>query len=98
MIDKGFEQYGSDSIAVIPMIGQLPSDSREQVGGEIWAIDPGQDQISGMIDDGVQIGFPLLGIPANVLIAGCGLPGGTESKSSHDLPVDGREIAQLSAG
>ncbi|MCY4218369.1 MAG: hypothetical protein OXE56_03730 [Gammaproteobacteria bacterium] len=70
MIDKGFEQYGSDSIAVVPMIGQLPSDSREQVGGEIWAMVPGQDQISGMIEEQVQIGFPLLGIPANVLTRG----------------------------
>ena len=70
ILDEGFEQYGSYSIALIPLFWQLACDACEQAGGEIRALNPGQDQLSGLIDDPVQIGFPLLGIPANVLIPG----------------------------
>ena len=60
LLDEGFEQDRPIGIAGLPVIGQASADQGEDARGEVFAVDPRQDQEAGIIDDEVQVALSLL--------------------------------------
>src|SRR5712691_3728836 len=94
--DEGFQQHGPVGVAGMPVVGQASADKGECARGEDIAVDKGQDEESGVIDDEMQITLTLIVRPADELIARLGFPGtGAEGKQSNDLIRGAYEVAQL---
>ena len=41
-LDEGFQQNGSVSVAVLPVLGELTRGQGQQLGGEVLGLDPGK--------------------------------------------------------
>ncbi len=97
---EGFQQHGTDAIALAPVVGKLAGGESEQVGGEIGHLDPGQDQIPGVIDEAGQVALAGGGVPADEAVAGGGFPGGGAEAEQGQGQAVGRagKVAQLGAG
>ena len=55
---------GVDTVAVVPVLGELTGESLEQMRDEVGQANPGQHEQSGVVDDSVEVAFAGLG-PAN---------------------------------
>ncbi len=78
-VDEGFEQHGPDPVAAVPLVGQRSRGFRQQVGGPVGTLHPGQDQEPGVVGDAGQSGFPRRRIPADEVVPRCSLPSGPEA-------------------
>src|ERR1019366_4207536 len=54
-LDEGFEQHRAIAVALMPMVGQLAGDQRQDLRGEPFGLDPGQDQEAGVVDDELKV-------------------------------------------
>ena len=61
LLDEGFEQHRPIGVAGMPVIGQASADQGEDARGQVFAVDPRQDEEAGVVDDEVQIALSLLG-------------------------------------
>ena len=57
-LDEGFQQNGSVSVAVLPVLGELTRGQGQQLGGEVLGLDPGKDQETGVVDDQLKVPLP----------------------------------------
>src|ERR1022692_756499 len=99
LLDEGFQQHRPVGVAGMPIVRQASADQGERARGEVAALDPGQDEESGVVDDEVQIARTLLVRPANELISRIGFPGAcAEGKQGNELIRSAYEVAQLRSG
>ena len=94
---KVIHQDRCDVVLALPVLRQLAARIREDVGRQIWNLDPGHNEVAGIIDHEGEVPFPDVRRPSDEGIAGCGLPcGGREAEHGQGaaLPVLDR-IAHL---
>ena len=72
---KGLQQHRAIVVTRFPVSWQAPCGHRQYHRGQVFRLDPRQDQEAGVIDYPVQMFFSLIVIPADVGIAWRGLPG-----------------------
>ena len=60
-VDKGFEQQRFDAIGVKPIIRKLMGHKREDFTGELWNLDPGEDEKAAVVDNARKVA------PANLI-------------------------------
>ena len=95
-VDKGLEQYGSVAVAVCPVVTEPASGHPEELGGEVLALDPRQDEEACVVDDEVEVALSLGVGPTDPTISGGELPrGGGKAKEGHYLVLRSGEVAQL---
>ena len=96
-LDEGFQQNGSVSVAVLPVLGELTRGQGQQLGGEVLGLDPGKDQETGVVDDQLKVPLPFRRTPADEAVARGGFPGGgAKAKQGQDAVLPTSEVAQLS--
>ena len=99
LFDEGFEQDRPIGVAGLPVIGQSAADQGEDARGEVFAVDPRQDEEAGIVHDEVQVALPLIGRPADELIPRFDLPGArAEAEDGDDVAGGTHEVAQLRPG
>src|SRR5487761_2417695 len=99
LLDEGFEQDGPIGVAGLPVIGQSAAHQGEDTRGQVFAVDPRQDEEAGIVHDEVQVALPLICRPTDDLIPGFNLPGArAEAQGGDDVAGGAREVAQLRAG
>ena len=97
-LDERFEQHWSIGVADKPVRSQTLRSKGEDARGEVFAADPWKDEKPGVIDDEVQITFPLLSRPADEGIARVRFPGaGAKTEGCNDLPTGADKVPQLRA-
>jgi hypothetical protein len=80
------------------MVGQLAGDQRQDLRGEPFGLDPGQDQETGVVDDELQVLQPLRFLPADEAVTPGKLPGtGTEAEQCDEAFAGEDVVAQLAA-
>ncbi|MHB1567185.1 MAG: hypothetical protein ACYCXG_10810 [Acidiferrobacter sp.] len=67
--NEGFEQDRTIGVAGVPVVGQALRCRGEDARGEVFTVNPGQDEEAGIVDDDVQVAAALLGGPADGVIA-----------------------------
>ena len=72
---ESFEQDRANAVALVPVIGELPLEAGEQVGGQTGQADPGQDEIAGLVDNQGQVALSGGGIPADEAVSRGGFLG-----------------------
>src|ERR1039457_3310235 len=98
LLDEGFEQDRPIGVAGMPVGGQSAAYQGEDARGEIFAVDPRQDQEAGVIDDEVQVALSLICCPTDELIPGLYFPGTrAEAESGDDVACGADEVAKLCA-
>src|ERR1035441_9013610 len=70
LLDEGFEQDRSIGVAVLPVVGQASAHHGKDARGEIFAVDPRQDQEAGIVHDEVQVALSLVCGPTDELVPG----------------------------
>jgi len=63
-------QDGGEDVAGGPVGGQAADGLAEEAGGQVFDPDPGQDQERRLVDDEMQAGHALLGVPPDEAVAG----------------------------
>jgi hypothetical protein len=97
-LDKGLEQDRSIGVTDIPVMSQAPRGEGEDARSEVFAVDPWKDEEPGVIDDEMQITFPLLPRPTDEGIAWVGFPGtGAKAERCNDLAAGADKVTQLRA-
>ena len=97
---EGFEQDGTQAVALLPIVGELALQAGEQVGGQRGEANLGQDEIAGVIDDERQVALAGGRVPAHETVARGGFPGGgAAAQQSQQQAVGGvHEVTQLGPG
>ena len=72
-LDEGFQQNGSVSVAVLPVLGELTRGQGQQLGGEVLGLDPGKDQETGVVDDQLKVPGWQIAIFLNILAVVTGI-------------------------
>src|ERR1039457_1272776 len=86
LLDEGFEQDRSIGVAVLPVVGQASAHQGKDARGEIFAVDPRQDQEAGIVHDEVQVALSLVCGPTDELVPGFELPGARgEAEGGDDV-------------
>src|ERR1035441_5876988 len=99
LLDEGFEQDRPIGVAGLPVGGQSSADQGEDARGEVFAVDPWQDEEAGVIDDQMQVALSLISRPADNLIPRFDFPGTRiEAKRADDVPCGADEVAELRPG
>ena len=97
-VDEGLEQYRAIAVALTPINGQLSGDLRQDLRGEAFGLNPGQDQQSGVVDDELQLLQALGFLPADEALAPGELPGTrAEAQQRDQLFARGHVVAHLAA-
>src|ERR1017187_6780890 len=84
LLDEGFEQDRSIGVAVLPVVGQASAHQGKDARGEIFAVDPRQDQEAGIVHDEVQVALSLVCGPTDELVPGFELPGARVQAAGGD--------------
>ena len=74
LFDKGLEQDGRVAVATVPVLREPSGEARQQMGGQVGGMNPGQDQEARVVDHLMQVVAALLQGPANEQVAGRDLP------------------------
>src|ERR1022692_2320212 len=74
-LDEGFEQDRPIGVACLPVIGQASAHQGEDARGQVFAVDPRQDEEAGIVHDEGQVALSLIGRPADDLVPRFDLPG-----------------------
>src|SRR6266851_1115489 len=99
LLDEGFEQDWSIGVTSVPVIGQSSAHQGEDARGQVFALDPRQDQEAGIVDDQMQVALALLFAPADELIPGFDLPRARpEAQGGNDVAGGAHEVTQLRPG
>src|ERR1039457_5068339 len=99
LYEEGFEQDRPIGVAGVPGIGQSLNGQGEDARGQVFAVDPRQDQEAGVVDDEVQVALSLICRPTDELIPGFDLPGArAEAQGGDDVAGGAHEVAQLRPG
>ena len=75
LVYEGLQQDGGIIVYGLPVIGEGVDDKGQELGGEVSAFDPGQDQEAGIVDDKVTKLVSVLFVPADPLIPVFDVPG-----------------------
>src|SRR5271165_1455650 len=98
-LDEGFEQDRPIGVACLPLIGQASAHQGEDARGQVFAVDPRQDEEAGIVHDEVQIALSLIGRPADDLVPRFDLPGArAEADGGDDVAGGAHKVAQLRPG
>src|SRR5690349_18424566 len=74
-VDQGFQQQGTIPISDLPVVRELPGAQGQDLAGESFDADRGQNQETAIIDDPLQVALALLITPSNPSVARLHLPG-----------------------
>src|ERR1700678_2438568 len=88
-LDEGFEQDRPIGVAGLPVIGQSSVHQGEDARGEVFAMDPRQDEEAGIVHDEVQVALSLICRPTDDLIARVDLPGARPEAESRENVAGG---------
>ena len=98
-VDEGFQQHRSEAVALLPVAGQALGHHRQGLRCQVAAVDPWQDQESGLTDDPVQTPPALLVSPADEVVPRRHLPCRCSEphRAQNALPVHD-EVTYLAPG
>ena len=98
-LDEGFEEDGSEGEALSPVVLDAAGGQGEELGGEAFGFDPGEDEEAGVVDNEGEARLPLIVRPADEGVPGSDLPGGgAEAQTGQrGLSREG-EVADLGSG
>jgi hypothetical protein len=95
-LDKGLKKHWTISIACLPILGQPAGCHRQDPGGQVLALNPGQYQEAGVVYHQMESALTLLGGPADETIPWSYFPGcGPEPHQSENRCTGCGNIAQL---
>lgn len=77
--DEGFEEHRGIVVALLTVLLDSSGRHAEQHGSEIFRLDPGEDQETGVVDDELEIFLLQFSGPADPGVPGGDLPGGSGS-------------------
>lgn len=98
-LDEGLEEDGSKSEAFSPIVLDAACGQSEEMGGEVFGSDPGEDEETGVVDDEGEARHPLIVGPADEGISGSDLPGGgAEAQAGDGGGAREGEVADLGPG
>jgi hypothetical protein len=98
-LDEGFEQDGPIGVASLPVIGQSAAHQGENARGQIFAVDPRQDEEARIVDDEMQVALSLIPRPTDDLIRGFDLPSAqAKAQAGDDVAGSAHRVAQLRPG
>jgi len=63
------------AVFLYPVTIDAPGDPSQDVTGQMWSPDPGQNQEPHVVGQEFEIGLSCISIPANKVIPGSALPG-----------------------
>ena len=72
--DKGFQEDGGISVLMIPIPWQTFSRHRQQFGGQVFCMNPWENQKAGIVGNQVKTLLLLCLVPTDELISGSGFP------------------------
>jgi hypothetical protein len=99
LLDESLQQDRTVAVVTLPLIGQTTAREGEDARSEIVLADPGQNEKSRVMHDGVEIMLSLSVARADELVPRLALPGTrAEGKERHVLPGGAQELAALRAG
>ena len=98
-LDEGFDEDGSEGEALSPVVLDAAGGQGEELGGEAFGFDPGEDEEAGVVDNEGEARLPLIVRPADEGVPGGDLPGGgAEAQTGQrGLSREG-EVADLGSG
>lgn len=95
-LDEGLDQDRMISVALLPVVSEPPSRHAQKPGGKVAAVNPGQDEESGVVDHKMEPALALRGGPADEAVARRRLPRrGAESKQGENPVVGSGKVSQL---
>ena len=95
-LHETLQQHRPVVIPLLPVIGEPSGDGRQNPGGKIPGLYPGQDQKAVVVDDTVELVFALIGTPADKGVPAGNPPGGgAKSQERNHFPPRMNKIAQL---
>src|SRR5271167_322497 len=75
LFDEGFQQYGAIGVARVPVLDQAPAGQGKDPRGEVFTVNPRQDEEARIVDDEVQVAATLFARPADGVVARFDFPG-----------------------
>ena len=96
-LTEGLEQYRTDGVTLLPVLGQPALAACQNMRGQIWNAGPRQNQKACIVRHQLQVAPSTFGRPADEAVARRGLPdGGTKSEQRQRLPTgDADEVSDL---
>ena len=99
LFDEGLEQDRTVAVLKLPVVSDPVRGPSQDGRCEILALDPRQDQESGIVDHSMQALLALAGRPADEAVARLGFPGGgAEAEQGDDAPGGADEVAHPGTG
>ena len=98
LLDKGLQQQRTVTVASLPIVGKPADSCAQDLGSEIFRLDPGQNEKAGVVDETMQVLLALPVAPADEAITRRALPGGGAKAQEGEQVIPGTDpIAQLRA-
>jgi hypothetical protein len=86
-IDKGFEQQGTDTIGIQPIVGELMGGQRKDFAGKVWNLNPGKDEKSAVVNNARKVALADLIAPPDPMIARGNFQSGAGKEQAGDNSV-----------
>jgi hypothetical protein len=64
-VDKGFEQQGTDTVGIQPIVGELMGGQRKDFAGKVRNLNPGEDEKSAVVNNARKVALADLVTPPN---------------------------------
>jgi hypothetical protein len=96
VFNKGFQQNWRESLAAVPVMGQLASGKGQNLRSQPFAFDPRQDQKAGIVDHQLQVFLTLRLTLADEFFPVLQLPGAcAKADAGHQLVTREYVVANL---
>jgi hypothetical protein len=86
-VDKGFEQQGTDTIGVQPIVGELMGGQRKDFAGKVRNLNPGEDEKSAVVNNARKVALAGWIAPPDPMIARRNFQSGAGKEQAGDNPV-----------